>query len=194
MRNDVLFLFSIFARTVVFLGVTLALHAAQIGAVSQPNVLFVLCDDLRPDALGCGSKYVKTLALTAGAGRCALRHSILHHLPLLAKRCSILTGLCEPSWRADNFAELPSACRGPGRLRIGYRTAYIGKWHMGRTMTPQPGLTGLSLKRPGKLRYGVNFNTRREIVKGYYKKWLPTWRWTGCGKRKRKTLGAVHRS
>ena len=28
---------------------------------TRPNVLFVLCDDLRPDALGCfGSKHVKT--------------------------------------------------------------------------------------------------------------------------------------
>jgi arylsulfatase A-like enzyme len=27
----------------------------------QPNVLFILCDDMRPDALGCyGSKHVKT--------------------------------------------------------------------------------------------------------------------------------------
>jgi N-acetylglucosamine-6-sulfatase len=28
---------------------------------AKPNVLFILCDDLRPDALGCyGSKHVKT--------------------------------------------------------------------------------------------------------------------------------------
>ena len=42
---------------------------------SRPNVLFVLCDDLRPDALGCyGSKHVKTPridALAADGVRCA---------------------------------------------------------------------------------------------------------------------------
>jgi hypothetical protein len=31
-----------------------------------PNVLFVLCDDLRPDAVGCyGSKHVKTPRIDA---------------------------------------------------------------------------------------------------------------------------------
>ncbi len=39
----------------VLLGVTSVLHG------QAPNVLFVLCDDLRPDALGCfGSAHVKT--------------------------------------------------------------------------------------------------------------------------------------
>ena len=39
----------------------LALDYCTVHAASQPNVLFILCDDLRPDALGCfGSKHVKT--------------------------------------------------------------------------------------------------------------------------------------
>ena len=31
----------------------LAISAAGAEPTSQPNVLFILCDDLRPDALGC---------------------------------------------------------------------------------------------------------------------------------------------
>jgi hypothetical protein len=37
----------------------LSLFAAE--SATRPNVLFILCDDLRPDAVGCfGSKHVKT--------------------------------------------------------------------------------------------------------------------------------------
>ena len=43
--------------------------------VTRPNVLFILCDDLRPDALGCyGSRHVKTPhidSLAAGGVRFA---------------------------------------------------------------------------------------------------------------------------
>ena len=42
-------------------------------AADRPNVLFVLCDDIRPDAIGCyGSPHVKTPhidALAAGGVR-----------------------------------------------------------------------------------------------------------------------------
>jgi N-acetylglucosamine-6-sulfatase len=37
------------------------MRAAESPQPARPNVLFILCDDLRPDALGCyGSKHVKT--------------------------------------------------------------------------------------------------------------------------------------
>jgi N-acetylglucosamine-6-sulfatase len=52
---------------------TASLLAAE--PVTRPNVLFILCDDLRPDALGCyGSRHVKTPhidSLAAGGVRFA---------------------------------------------------------------------------------------------------------------------------
>ena len=44
-----------------WLAVAITALAAAALAADRPNVLFVLCDDLRPDAVGCyGSPHVKT--------------------------------------------------------------------------------------------------------------------------------------
>ena len=44
----------------------LVLFCAHACAAQKPNVLFILCDDLRPDALGCyGSAHVKTPQIDA---------------------------------------------------------------------------------------------------------------------------------
>ncbi len=103
---------------------------------SRPNVLFILCDDLRPDALGCyGARHVTTPHIDSLAARGVRFANAFCTTSLCSpSRASILTGLyAHRHGVRDNFTELPTTLpHWPGRLREqGYTTAYIGKWHMG---------------------------------------------------------------
>jgi arylsulfatase A-like enzyme len=128
---------------VLMLSAWAALPAA--GAPAQPNVLFILCDDLRWNAMSCaGHPSLRTPNLDRLA-REGVRFANAFCTTSLCSpsRASILTGLYAHSHGVrDNFTELP-ANRGhwPMRLRqSGYQTAYIGKWHMGETNdAPRPG-------------------------------------------------------
>ena len=105
-------------------------------AADRPNVLYILCDDLRPDALGCyGSKHVKTPHIDALAnGGVRFANAFCTTSLCSPSRASILTGLyAHRHGVRDNFTELPTSLpHWPGRLQqSGYSTAYIGKWHMG---------------------------------------------------------------
>ena len=51
---------------VMWLAITICGTTALIQAADRPNVLFVLCEDIRPDAVGCyGSSHVKTPRIDA---------------------------------------------------------------------------------------------------------------------------------
>jgi N-acetylglucosamine-6-sulfatase len=146
-------------------------------AKKQPNVLFLLCDDLRPDALGSyGSKHVKTPHLDALAARGVRFANAFCTTSLCSpSRASILTGLyAHRHGVRNNFTELPASLpHWPGRLReSGYTTAYMGKWHMGEDNdAPRPGFdTFITHKGQGKYfdtEWSVN-GERRETPKGYY--------------------------
>ena len=150
------------------------IHAAD---APRPNVLFILCDDLRPAALGCyGSKNVKTPHIDALA-RDGVRFANAFCTTSLCSpsRASILTGLyASRHGLRDNFTELPAALpHWPGRLReSGYATAYIGKWHMGENNdATRPGFDYfVTHKGQGKY-FDTEWNLngqRTETIKGYY--------------------------
>ena len=126
MKHNITILFSLLAS------------AVQIFAAEKPNVLFILCDDLRPQALGCyGSPVVKTPHIDALA-KSGVRFANAFCTTSLCSpsRASILTGLYASRHGVrDNFTELPAALpQWPARLReSGYATAYAGKWHMGES-------------------------------------------------------------
>ncbi len=151
--------------------------AAEPAAVRRPNVLFILCDDLRPDALGCyGSKHVKTPHIDRLAGGGVRFANAFCTTSLCSpSRASILTGLYAHAHGVrDNFTELPAALpHWPGRLRDrGYATAYVGKWHMGEgNDAPRSGFDWfVSHKGQGKYfdtEWNVN-GERREAPPGYY--------------------------
>ena len=162
------------ATLAVFLGDS-RLFAAE--PATRPNVLFILCDDLRPDALGCyGSKHVKTphIDRLAAAG-VRFTNGFCTTSLCSPSRASILTGLYAHAHGVrNNFTELPSALpHWPGRLREqGYATGYCGKWHMGEDNDfPRPGFDWfVSHKGQGKYfdtEWNVN-GERRETPKGYY--------------------------
>ncbi len=146
-------------------------------AADRPNVLFVLCDDLRPDAVGClGSRHVKTPHIDALAKQgVRFTNSFCTTSLCSPSRASILTGLyAHRHGVRDNFTELPEKwTHWPGRLQAsGYATAYLGKWHMGEDNdNPRPGFDWF-VTHKGQGKYfdtEWNFNgQRREAPKGYY--------------------------
>ena len=151
--------------------------AAAAEPAARPNVLFVLCDDLRPAGLGCyGSVHVKTPRIDALAAEGVRFANAFCTTSLCSpSRASILTGLSTHRHDVrDNFTELPAALpHWPGRLRQqGYATAYVGKWHMGEgNDEPRPGFDWfVSHQGQGKYfdtEWNVN-GERREVVPGYY--------------------------
>ena len=145
--------------------------------VTRPNVLFVLCDDLRWDSLGCtGHPHLKTPHIDRLAGEGVLFENAFCTTSLCSpSRASILSGLyAHAHGVTNNFTEFPTAMASfPGLLHeAGYETAYIGKWHMGENNDDKrPGFDYfVTHKGQGKY-YDTEFNLdgqRREVVPGYY--------------------------
>lgn len=111
-----------------------------------PNIVVVLVDDLRWDELGCmGHPVVRTPHIDRVAREGALFENAFTSTPLCSpSRASFLTGLHAAAHGIiDNTArsEQSRALETFPRLlnRNGYRTAFIGKWHMGNDAGPRPG-------------------------------------------------------
>ncbi|MFN0080174.1 MAG: sulfatase [Prosthecobacter sp.] len=146
-------------------------------SASRPNVLFILCDDLRPDALGCyGSKHVKTPHIDRLASEGVRFANTFCTTSLCSpSRASILSGLyAHAHGVTNNFTEYPASMPSfPGLLHdAGYATAYFGKYHMGEDNDePRPGFdTFVTHKGQGKY-FDTEWNLngkKREVIKGYY--------------------------
>jgi len=163
--------------TILFVGMALINSAWAGNRAKRPNVLFILTDDQRYDALSCmGHAHLKTPNIDQ-----------LAHEGLLFKKHFCTTSLCSPSRASilsglyahthgvsNNFTEYPVGMQSfPLRLQAsGYDTAYVGKWHMGeKNDSPRPGFDYFVTHR-GQGKYfdtEFNFNGRgRRVVKGYY--------------------------
>ena len=118
--------------------------SAQAGP--RPNVLVVVVDDLRWDEFGAaGHPYLETPSIDRLAAEGAWFANSYHAVPLCSpNRATLLTGQY-PSRHGviDNVARnllsheletFPQALQADG-----YRTAFLGKWHMGNDPTPRPG-------------------------------------------------------
>jgi arylsulfatase A-like enzyme len=159
-------------RTLLFLLTALTLHAA-----SKPNVLFILCDDLRPDALGCyGSKHVKTPNIDRLASEGVRFANTFCTTSLCSpSRASILSGLyAHTHGVTNNFTEYPGAMPSfPGLLHdAGYATAYFGKYHMGENNDePRPGFDHFVTHKGQGSYFDTEWNIHgkeRKVIKGYY--------------------------
>ncbi|MCP4451714.1 MAG: sulfatase [Planctomycetes bacterium] len=144
---------------------------------ARPNVLFILTDDQRADALSCmGHAYLKTphIDRLAGEGLLFRNHYCTTSL-CSPSRASILSGLyAHAHGVVNNFTEYPAQMVSfPMRLQAsGYETAYIGKWHMGeKNDNPRPGFDYFVTHRGQGQYFDTEFNFNgqgRRIVKGYY--------------------------
>jgi len=142
------------------------------------NIVFILTDDHRYDALGFlkGQPFVQTPALDAMARRGVhLRNAFVTTALCSPSRASILTGNYAHRHRVvdNNNPVGRDLVFYPQYLQAaGYQTAMIGKWHMGGEIDdPQRGFDHwVSFKGQGTYlpsRNGLNVDGRRVAQKGY---------------------------
>ena len=152
-------------------------NTPQVAAPARPNVLFVLLDDIRWNALGySGNTHVKTPNIDRIANEGVnFRNAFCTTSLCSPSRASILSGVyAHKHGVTNNFTEYPSARTSFAQAlqRSGYETAYIGKYHMGEDNDePRPGFDYfVTHKGQGKY-FDTEFNLngqRREVIKGYY--------------------------
>jgi arylsulfatase A-like enzyme len=112
----------------------------------RPNLIVILVDDLRWDEFRAGGHpYLETPNIDRLAAEGALFTNAFHAVPLCSpNRATLLTGQF-PSRHGiiDNVARSLASHHletFPMALQTaGYRTAFLGKWHMGNDPTPRPG-------------------------------------------------------
>lgn len=162
----------------VLLAVALILAAAPDlrAEVVRPNVLFILCDDLRWDCLShAGHPYLKTPHIDRLAREGVFFKNTFCTTSLCSpSRASILSGLyAHAHGVTNNFSEYPAELDSFPRLlqSAGYETGYIGKWHMGEENDERrPGFDYfVTHKGQGKY-FDTEFNVdgQRETRPGYY--------------------------
>ena len=138
---------------------------AEAATVSRPNIVIILADDLGFGDVSC---YGATKVRTPNIDRLAqegLRFTDAHATSATCtpSRYALLTG--EYPWRKKGTGILPGnaaliiptdRATLPGMLqRAGYRTAAVGKWHLG--LGPQGGPDWNGEIRPGPLEVGFDY-------------------------------------
>jgi arylsulfatase A-like enzyme len=161
----------------VCLGAACQRQASEPPAGKRPNILFILLDDLRWDALGyAGHPQVRTPQIDRIAKEGVnFRNAFCTTSLCSPSRASLLSGVyAHKHGVTNNFTEFPSSRNSfPSVLQhAGYTTAYIGKYHMGEDNDePRPGFDYfVTHKGQGKY-FDTEFNIngeRRENKSGYY--------------------------
>jgi arylsulfatase A-like enzyme len=162
------------------LGLGAALLSAPVvaspAAAPRPNVLLIVVDDLRFDDFGAaGHPFAKTPGIDRVAREGAHFQNSFAVTPLCSpSRANILTGqytrrhgILDNTERGPRSHEL--ATFAPLLRSAGYRTGFIGKWHMGNDPTPRPGFDfWVSMKGQGEAVDPELFeNGRLARVNGY---------------------------
>lgn len=162
-----------------------AWYAAGFAAPAEPqragprNIVFVLTDDHRYDFLGFhprAPEWLETPAFDRLAKRGAhFRNAFVTTALCSPSRASVLTGkYAHKHGVVDNSTPVPASTVFFPQLlqKAGYRTAYLGKWHMGEQTAgdePRPGFDHW-ISFPGQGVYVdpvINVNGKRAGVKGY---------------------------
>ncbi|MEM9702715.1 MAG: sulfatase-like hydrolase/transferase, partial [Planctomycetota bacterium] len=155
----------------------LLFFAATAVAQERPNVVFILTDDQRAEALSCmGHPHLKTPRIDQLAAEGALFRNHFCTTSLCSpSRASILGGLyAHQHGVTNNFTDYPRDLPTfPRQLQsAGYATAYIGKWHMGEDDdSKRPGFDHFITHRGQGQYFDTEFRANdgpREVVKGYY--------------------------
>ncbi|NQW47510.1 MAG: sulfatase-like hydrolase/transferase [Planctomycetes bacterium] len=146
------FAYPIIYRAVRWLLTALACAAPLHAAERKPNFIFLIADDHRWDAMGVVQRehgengrypWFETPSLDRlAAGGVRFRNAFITHSICSPGRAGFLTGqYTHVNGVMDNGTPFPeTAVTHATLLRdAGYRTAYIGKWHMGDQTGPRPG-------------------------------------------------------
>ncbi len=142
----------------------------------RPNVLVILTDDMRWDAMSCvGHPFFKTPNLDRLAAEGARFANMFVTTSLCSpSRASLLSGrYARAHGVLNNFTEYPGDLPSyPRRLKeAGYETAYIGKWHMGEDNDEQRPGFDYWMSHRGQGNYfdnEFNINGTRQRIPGYY--------------------------
>jgi len=142
----------------------------------RPNVVFILTDDQRWDALGCaGHPFLKTPHLDRLAAEGARFANCFCTTSLCSpSRASMLSGLyAHAHGITNNFTDYPNDLPSfPRQLQAaGYATAYIGKWHMNEQSDERRPGFDFWASHKGQAKYydtEFNINGTRGVLKGYY--------------------------
>jgi len=156
---------------------TRSLKLARLAGVKPRNVVFILADDHRYDAMGfLGHPFLETPHMdTMARDGVHLQNAFVTTALCSPSRASILTGRYAHRHRVvDNNNPVPAGTVFfPQYLQqAGYETAFVGKWHMGGERDdPQPGFDHwVSFKGQGSYlpsANGLNINGKHLPQKGY---------------------------
>ena len=155
----------------------LAFSSVFLNATARPNVVFILTDDQRADALSCmGHPHLKTPHIDRLAQEGVLFKNHFCTTSLCSpSRASILGGLyAHAHGVVNNFTDYPRDLPTfPRQLQSeGYATAYIGKWHMGEEDdSKRPGFDHFITHQGQGQYFDTTFrenNGERKVVPGYY--------------------------
>ena len=139
-------------RAIGWLGAALAAAPASpqptAPAPARPNFVIILVDDLRWDDLAvAGHPFVETPAIDSLARGGVRFLNAFAATPLCSpSRASILTGQYAHTHGITDNTARDAASHGLRTFAIplqqaGYRTAFLGKWHMGNDDSPRPGFS-----------------------------------------------------
>ena len=121
----------------------------------RPNLLFVFADQMRGMDMTCaGNAQVRTPAMDRLAAQGTMFAKAYANCPVCTpSRAMMLTGLYPLSCRAiANDLPLPADVHGIGHMTraAGYRTGYVGKWHL-------DGVPRSRFTPPGPRRHGFDY-------------------------------------
>lgn len=155
----------------------MCLSLAGIASGHRPNVVFILSDDHRHDFIGCADScpsFLETPAFDRMASEGAyFRNAFVSTSLCSPSRASILTGqYMHHHHVVDNQRPVPEGTTFFSQLlqAAGYKTAMVGKWHMGHDDDqPRPGYDHwVSFAGQGEYTNPtLNINGRRETIAGY---------------------------
>ncbi|MCF7848667.1 MAG: sulfatase [Kiritimatiellales bacterium] len=157
--------------------------AVDAHATVKPNILFIIADDLRYDGLACnGNPHIQTPHIDRIAQDGINFRSAYVTTPICSpSRASFLSGLYASTHRIYNINTNGSEILGDRLItfpqflrRAGYRTGFIGKWHMGFDDTRRQGFDEwISFKGQGQYRDPVvNENGQRKQLSEYMTDYL----------------------
>jgi N-acetylglucosamine-6-sulfatase len=121
------------------------MHDSFAASGKSPNIVFILTDDQRYDAIGClgNPPWLKTPNMDRLVKEGMLfRNAFCTDSLCAPSRSSFLTGKYQNKTGViDNNKSFPAENTVYPQLlqKMGYETAFIGKWHMGQMSGPQPG-------------------------------------------------------